>query len=240
MSDQYTSYQAILRRRLQGMQLRGRDQLRLYGASPDMNLADELRNPGDDQRHGVNLLARPSEEVITLIQGIQRHLSAYEPRQYYYPANDLHLTIIQLCSGRAEEEAEQLASSIAAALPDFVSGICSPKVIQPHLISDPQACALNFVPIDQALEAVRSTFIARAREKGIIPEQRHPVMAAHITLMRYITPLRTPIDEWLDALASAPQTDNIDWHIDQLWMTSGATWYGMHNRIRVLGPYKLS
>jgi len=66
----------------------------------DEALIRELNFPGSDTRCGVNVICRPSEQVVAAITSIQDGLRAREPKQYYYPAADLHLTVSEIIHSR--------------------------------------------------------------------------------------------------------------------------------------------
>lgn len=59
---------------------------------------DALLTAREDSRYGVTLLARPSEQVKQQIRHHLAELMQLEPQQYYYPASDLHLTVLSLIS----------------------------------------------------------------------------------------------------------------------------------------------
>lgn len=46
-----------------------------------------LKNPGTDQRHNVNIVARPPKHIQELVKTIQDELRKLDPHQYYYRYN---------------------------------------------------------------------------------------------------------------------------------------------------------
>jgi len=59
---------------------------------------DKLIDSKFDQRFGITLLVRPSNEVKDKIQRLLSELKAVEPNQYYYPNSDIHITIMSIIS----------------------------------------------------------------------------------------------------------------------------------------------
>ena len=59
---------------------------------------DLLLDSTHDTRRGITLLARPPVAVTEAITALLGELQHREPTQYYYPATDLHLTILSLIS----------------------------------------------------------------------------------------------------------------------------------------------
>src|SRR5215207_6239106 len=80
------------------MQRRHEGQLSLQsGPLVDKILVQELNRPHTDMRCGVNLICRPTIDVVQYIVSIQEYLRIFEPDQYYYPPSDLHLTLLEIC-----------------------------------------------------------------------------------------------------------------------------------------------
>ncbi len=206
----------------------------------DEVLIRELREKGSDIRHGVNLICLPNQTIVNQITTLQRQLFQYEPTQYYYPGRDLHLTLIEICHSRAEEEAQHLASAVQSIVPFFLEGQQPPAVLDdPVLIHDSRGAALNFLPRDEQLQHLRQALRDELALHGITIASRYAATSAHITLLRYITPLTTPAEKWVDILRDAKSTILAAWPLQSVWLTWGATWYGMESRMSRYGPMKI-
>ncbi len=57
---------------------------------------DSLIDSASDDRFGLTLLIRPSDNVKDEIQKFIGELKSMEPDQYYYPYPDIHLTVISI------------------------------------------------------------------------------------------------------------------------------------------------
>ncbi len=57
----------------------------------------DIDSPADN-RAGLTLLIRPSEAVALAWRKMWQDLEAVEPGQYYYPASDLHVTVMSIIS----------------------------------------------------------------------------------------------------------------------------------------------
>lgn len=55
---------------------------------------DPLIGKGTDKRFGIILTIRPSEKVKCEIQKLLLELKKAGPNQYYYPASDIHITLL--------------------------------------------------------------------------------------------------------------------------------------------------
>src|SRR6478735_2991251 len=59
---------------------------------------DTLIDSVKDYRFGVTLIAKPSIETQREIKKMLNDLRQTEPDQYYYPADDVHVTILSIIS----------------------------------------------------------------------------------------------------------------------------------------------
>ena len=233
-----TDDQVAFLTRLQDYRRKGAQALLDNGAEPDPLLIQEVRAAGADQRYGVNLIVRPPPHVISHIRAVQQRLRMHEPDQYFYPPDDLHLTLIELCSSRPQRDAETLAAAVAQTLPEMVHTAPQALLVCPLLGYDQRACALNFLPVDHALQTLRGHLADQLASYGMTIASRYPPQSAHVTLMRYLQPLQTDPSAWVETLQAAPCA-SLEWQIDAIWLTWGATWYGMPGRTRMCGPYML-
>jgi len=168
------------------------------GVIIDTTLAEELRNPGTDQRYGVNLICRPSEEIIDLASSIQQTLRELELEQYYYyDSRSLHLTLVEVCHSKTLEEVTRVAGQLYFNIQGALASLPAPRSESFGLSCDARGCALTFRPVDNALERVRRVIHERLREVGVSLDPRYPLKSAHTTLLRYIKPLKVDRDVWV-------------------------------------------
>jgi len=99
----------------------------------DDNLINKLLNPGFDQRSAVNIIARPSVAIRDRIISIQNGLRVTEPDQYYYQSFDLHLTVLEICSGTESSEANRIFEQIGHLVSGIFQVLTSPRLEQPSL-----------------------------------------------------------------------------------------------------------
>jgi 2'-5' RNA ligase len=222
------------------MQRRQEGQLSLMsGAVVDRVLVQELDSPHTDMRCGVNIICRPTIEIVEYIVSTQEYLRVLEPDQYYYPPSDLHLTLVEICHSRTPEEVAPIARVVGPEL-NRIAAMTSPsKVDSPMLVFDSHAVALNFLPADDALQNARQAILEGLANLGISTDARYETRSAHVTLMRYITPLHSPSEEWISNLLNVPTTPELTWLLSPVWLTWGASWYGMRSRIEEIGPIQL-
>jgi 2'-5' RNA ligase len=233
-----TNDQATFLARIHEYRRKGAQALLDHGAEPDSLLQQELTAVGADQRYGVNLIVRPPLPVITYIRTVQECLRAHEPDQYFYPSDDLHLTLLELCSSRSQREADTLAAFLINRLPELVQTAPCALLIRPLLSYDRRACAVSFLPADQTLQVLRSQLVAQLADHGVMIASRYAPQSAHVTFMRYLRPLQSERTTWIETLEAVPGAA-IEWQLDAIWLSWGVTWYGMQDRIKMNGPYRL-
>jgi 2'-5' RNA ligase len=231
--------QAAFLTRIHDHRAKGAQALLDKGAEPDPTLIQELRTPGADQRYGVNLIVRPPPPVIDYIESLQEQLRTREPNQYFYPADDLHLTLVEICSSRPQADVERLAAAVAQALPDVLQSAPRALLVRPLPGYDQRACALHFLPADHGLQRLRHHLVNQLAAHAITVAPRYTPQSAHVTLMRYVRPLHTEPTVWVETLTQAAPASTLEWYVDALWLTWGATWYGMQARTQMRGPYLL-
>jgi 2'-5' RNA ligase len=215
----------------------GEQELRTSGAHPDPTLRSLLLARTDDQRYGVNLVVHPPASVVHQILAIQQHLKAFEPQQYYYPSDDLHVTILEVLVARPLQPIASMAALVREHLDQLFQDLPTPQLDTPLLVFDQHACALNFLPTDNRLQTLRRKLDQRLTSMGIPLTSRYPLQSAHLTLMRYVSPLRTEMEAWMKVLLSVPLQPDLSWTIDHMTLTWGANWYGMRTSIQEDGPH---
>jgi hypothetical protein len=200
---------------------------------PDEILKKELRSPGSDVRHGVNIIARPPMGLRNQIVALQNELKRVEPKQYFYPAADLHLTFIEICSGLDRAEATEIFDKVINHFPDVLNAIPPTILRAPRVQFDAHGGALVFDNIG-ALGQNRHEVAERLIAEGIDVAPRYNSGSAHITFMRYLAPVTTDLKQW----ATKQHVDG-DWKLKEVQITSGANWYGMKSHIIEIGPFNI-
>jgi 2'-5' RNA ligase len=168
-----------------------------------------LSRPGADARRGITLLARPASSVVAPLSTFLGQLRSIEPGQRYQPASDLHHTVLSLFTATAGyapyverlPEYREAVAEVAAATPPFAIDVRGVTLT-------PGAVLAQGFPRDGTLAAVRDKLRAalHARGLGDALDRRYRLVTAHMTLVRFATPLRAP-ERFVAALAAARQVD---------------------------------
>lgn len=165
-----------------------------------------LRSGKPDERRGLTLLGRLPAHVGRNIEFSLQQLAALEPDQYYYPAPDLHITIMDLLAARKDwkiaprnfERYREVVARIVATTPPVhwqVKGmIVSPGAV---LVTG------NYGP---ELAGLRQRLRATLPQLGLPVAERYPTISGHITVARFTQPLADP-PRFLAAVRENATTD---------------------------------
>ena len=156
---------------------------------------DKLIDSAQDRRRGITLLARPPARITAIIEGIIADLKRAEPDQYYYPAADIHLTILSIIScynGFTLDLVDPAAYKTA------VRAILQP--IRPFIITYNGLTAttggiiIQGFPQDEELTQLRNATRGFFQHAGLQHsiDQRYNIHTAHSTVMRFKTLLQNP------------------------------------------------
>lgn len=156
---------------------------------------DPLLDAPHDTRRGLTLLARPPVAITAAMEAVLADFRRVEPAQYYYPASDIHLTILSIIScypgftlaaidptayraaGRTLARASRPFGLRYAGLTASASGI----MVQGF----PQGAGLQ-----QLRDATRILFQESGLPQSI--DQRYRLQTAHSTIIRFRAPLADP------------------------------------------------
>ena len=205
-------------------------------AAPDSWLA----RPEQDGRRGVTLLARPAAPVTATLSAFLEHLRTIEPAQRYQPASELHHTVLSLFTATVDHGPRM------ARLPDYLDAVSevvagtSPFPIDVRGVTlTPGAVLAQGFPRDDTLAVLRDKLrqAITARGLGGALDQRYRLVTAHMTIVRFATPLREP-ERFVAALEEARSTDFGSTHVEQLELVFG-DWFHTQAREQVIRNFEL-
>lgn len=161
----------------------------LSGGVPD----DFLNHPETDTRMAVALVIRPAEAVRQSICAVLQELHAEFPELYCYPADDLHITVLDVLRGRPglEKPSPALLAQYKNCIEAAVSQL-EPFSIQFKglVFSDGAVMVKGFD--DGGLEILRAALRSALRAEGLSLEERYETTSCHITAVRFPEKLHAP------------------------------------------------
>jgi 2'-5' RNA ligase len=204
------------------------------------SLDDWALRKHEDARRGVTLLARPAPAVADRLAALVDELRAIETAQYYHPRPDLHFTMLSLFTATADY-APHLAhvDEYRAAVEEAIDGV-PPFAIDVRGVTLSTAAVLaQGFPRDDTLERLRERLRAALAARGLggTLDQRYRLRTAHVTLVRFVRPLRVPAT-FVDTLAAARDRSFGTSCVAPLELVLG-DWFSSKEHERALGAFAL-
>ena len=158
---------------------------KLAGGAPEL---DALIDSGQDTRRGITLLARPPARVTEIIAQVLADFQSSEPTQYYYPATDIHLTILSIISCYSgfelsavdPEQYKSLTRTIVRHTPPF-------NITFSGLTASAGGIVVQGFPQGSGLQSLRDEIRTAFRASGLQQsiDRRYNIQTAHSTVMRF-------------------------------------------------------
>src|SRR5580704_5370580 len=146
-----------------------------------------------DCRRGLTLIARPAAGVLNKVNKLLQDLHRLEPNQYYYVPSDIHLTVLSLFTATTTPEPffAKIEQYIAAA--DAVLAATPPIHIK--FVGVTTSCAAILIqgfPENETLNNLRDRLRQELHRRGLADslDSRYRLETAHITVVRFKSPLR--------------------------------------------------
>lgn len=148
-----------------------------------------LGQPERDTRTGITLLIRVPEEAGERILRVEDRLQKAEPGQYYYPAKDLHITVIDLLAARPGLVCpEELIGRYDATLTRILTGF-GPFPISFRGIMASEGALMVKGYCGETLQDIRRSIRCGFRQEFLPLEERYETISAHVTFARFAKPI---------------------------------------------------
>lgn len=154
---------------------------------------DPLLDDPADTRRGLTLLARLPATVAEALALVLANFRAQEPDQYYYPASDLHLTVLSLISCTPGFQLGDVdPAAYGQLVAEVLRGVPPLRLTLTGLTASAGAVLLQGFPVGNALAELRAALRGAFRQSGLRQsiDARYSLQTAHVTLLRFRTELR--------------------------------------------------
>lgn len=184
---------------------------------------------GPDPRRGISLIARPCPSLRTRFEGLLDRLAGAEPRQYRYPAADMHMTILSLLTAGAGVAIHPaLVDGYRAAAQAAVDGAGPIEIDFDGIALSRGAVMARGFPRGPSLEILRERLRTQLRDRGLdgALDRRYRLVTAHMTLCRFTEPLRDAarfaalLDELRDEPLGVMRIEQAELVINDWYMSS--------------------
>lgn len=163
---------------------RGKNKILLSEEATDKTIDDSK-----DSRMGLTLVIRPPYELQERMCTVINELEDIEPEQYFYPAEDFHITLFDIITARqgfryTEEQknsCSRLAKSVLSQADSFrisLNGV---------IVSE--SCIMVKGFYEDEMERIRQQLRKQITQFGLVLDERYPTASAHITIGRFRKPL---------------------------------------------------
>lgn len=156
---------------------------------------DTLLDSPLDTRRGLTVLARPPAATTAAIEALLAGFRRIEPAQYYYPAADMHLTILSIISAHAGFSLAAIEpAAYVQAVGEALRGLPPFAIRYAGLTAVPGGVLVQGFPLDEGLAQLREALRAHFRRAGLAHsiDQRYRLQTAHSTVIRFRHPLASP------------------------------------------------
>ncbi|PKY05279.1 60S ribosomal protein L44 [Aspergillus campestris IBT 28561] len=159
--------------------------------------------PFIDPRNNLNIYARPPQHIRDLVAEVQREIKQVAPTIWVTPQNYLHMTVLEMASGRTPSEIDSLHAHLerSGVLPELLDYPLHhrTRLVKPTVSYDDTAMALSFLPtagvegdsspIDDryTYHHLRRDMYGRVTATGLQMTPRYIHPTAHITIARFVT-----------------------------------------------------
>jgi 2'-5' RNA ligase len=152
-------------------------------------LLDYEANP----RMGITLLTRLPAPITAPIEAMLADFRQVEPEQYYYPASDIHLTIMSIISCYSGFRLTEINSTdYQDAVRDILRHILPFTITFAGLTASPGGIMVQGFFQDDTLSKLRAELRTFFRGSGLQQsiDQRYSIQTAHSTVLRFRSKLR--------------------------------------------------
>lgn len=156
---------------------------------------DTLLDSALDTRRGLTVLARPPAPITAAIEALLADFRRSEPAQYYYPASDVHLTILAIISAHAGFSLAAIEpAAYVEAVREALLGLPPFAVRYAGCAAVPGGVLVQGFPLDEGLQNLREALRTHFRNAGLAHsiDQRYRLQTAHSTVIRFRRPLASP------------------------------------------------
>ncbi|MBQ7589153.1 MAG: mutarotase [Verrucomicrobia bacterium] len=201
---------------------------------------DELIDSPEDTRRGITLLTRPPQEVKAAVHAMLERLRGLEPDQYYYPDEDIHLTVLSIITCRSGFTLEEIVpQDYIRLIQNTLRGLPPIGIRFRGITLSPGCVMLQGYPDDDTLNRFRDRLRDAFRNSPLRQtlDQRYTLQTAHSTVVRFRCPFRDT-DAFLSALESCREQDFGSFRVDRMELVLN-DWYQRRENTRELCHFQL-
>ncbi len=148
---------------------------------------DNLIDSATDRRFGITLLIRPPQKIKTQMGSVLQAFKSIEPKQYYYPDSDIHITVMSIISCYEGFELTQIdRSKYITIIQKCLEGIKPFSIEFKGLTASPSCLMVQGLMCDNALTQIRDHLRYHFKNSSLQHsiDKRYAIQTAHSTILR--------------------------------------------------------
>jgi 2'-5' RNA ligase len=187
---------------------------------------DNLINHPKDTRRGMSVLSYLSDEIGVAINELLDELKRIEPEQYYYPTNELHLTVLTIITCFEDFKLSDInIKAYSDAFQQAVEDIGPFKIRYSGITASPSCILVQGFPDNDQLSILRDKLRSSFKRANLhtTTDLRYEITTAHTTVVRFKSPLRNR-DAFIELLSKYRDVDFGTLEVDRLYFVFN-NWY---------------
>jgi 2'-5' RNA ligase len=185
-----------------------------------------LQNHLNDERRGITLVARPDEPTQARIMACIDEIRAVVPDQYFYRADELHITVLSLISSTPTfDEAAVPFENYKALFARVLPQVRPFRITYECVTASPEAIMIGGT--SDALNDLRDLLREELRSAGLsgTMDHRYKLVTAHSSMMRFKTvPDNLPVlinllSAWHERSLGSFEVNFVDFMLHDWYMT---------------------
>jgi 2'-5' RNA ligase len=154
----------------------------------EVKIDPRLSDKAKDLRRGVTLVLRPSAAVREAVASFIGRLREICPEQYFYRAEEMHVTVLSIISGTElwQREMERLGEC-QRIIGDALKRGRTFQIKFRGVTATADSVMVQGFPVDDGLNTVRDSIREAFGSTGLgdMLDRRYRVIGAHMTIMRF-------------------------------------------------------
>jgi 2'-5' RNA ligase len=208
-----------------------------YLENGNICIDDHLNDIPNDKRLGISLLI-PINAIHKTYAAMAHEFSLIDPYQYYYPLNDIHITIFDFLKGSSNYHPDVYLEKIFAGMCGNLCNKIAPFIINFDGIVFCKDSLLIKGYDDGALVSIRSMIREEMSTNGIPLDERYNSESAHLTFCRFKSQL-SHREQFARAVKKYSEYSLGEQRVDTIELVEH-DWYNLVEKKRVIKTFSVN
>lgn len=149
---------------------------------------DSLINSENDRRYGLTAIIRPSENIRNKIIEIQQEIKSIDNKQYFYPAEDMHITLLSIISCFQDFDLDSVETEkYIELIRNALYGFKSFNIKFSGITASTSCLMIQGFPENDQINLMRNKLRETFQNSKLFSsiDQRYNIKTSHITFVRF-------------------------------------------------------